>query len=93
MGVLRQPYINSTLGIDLLREERPYIFINGDDKLAVLDKEFLLIYGSDGSVKLHKYKDLDQHDYAKDFPEKVDEMLKYMKANLQAYEYLDGRKG
>ncbi len=89
MGVLRQPYINSTLGIDLVTEQRPYIFINGDDKLAVLDDEFLLIYNGENSVKLHKYKVLDQKDYAKDFPEKVDEMLEYMKANLQTYQYID----
>lgn len=92
MGVLEQPYINSTLGIDLQKEKRSYIFINGDDKLAVLDTSFLLIYDGEKSIKLHKYKDLDQTNYADDFPEKVADMLQYMKANLQTYEYVDGLK-
>ena len=90
MGVLNQPYVNTTLGIDLQQEERPYIFINGDDRVAVLDHEFLLIYNGETSVKLHKYKDLDQTNYANEFPEKVQKMLEYLKANLQAYEYVDG---
>ena len=92
MGALNQPYINATLGIDLLKEQRPYIFINGEDKLAVLDTTFLLIYKNDESYKLHKYRELDQKDYADDFPEKVTEMLDYMKANLQTYQYINDSK-
>lgn len=88
MGLLQQPYTNSTLGVDLLHESRPYIFINGDDKFAALDKEWLLILKDDNSFKLHKYNDKDQKNYADDFPEKVQKMLIYMKANLQTYQYI-----
>ncbi len=88
MGIIRQPYVNTTLGIDLRKKDRPYIVINGDDKLAVLDNEFLLIEKLDHSILLFKYKKGDRTNYASEYPERVLDMLRYMHANNQtAYEY------
>jgi len=86
MGILNQPYVNSTLGIDLIKEQRPYIVINGDDKVAALDNEFLMILKKDNSRSLYKYKAKDPKNYAKDYPEKVDEMDKYLRSNLQVFQ-------
>jgi len=88
MGLLQQKYTNTTLGIDLLREKRPYIVINGDDKVAALDNEFLMILKKDQSKGLYKYKDLDPKNYAADYPEKVKEMDHYLRANLQTFQYI-----
>ncbi len=89
MGITNQPYINTTLGIDLRKQDRPYIFINGDDKLAVLDTSFLLIQKQDKSVGLYKYPKEDHTNYAEQYPEKVQDMLQYMNANLQTYYYIN----
>ena len=62
MGILKQPYINNTLGIDLINEKRPYIFINGDDKVAALDTEFLFILKGKEKM-LYKYKMDDKTNY------------------------------
>ena len=88
MGILKQPYTNTTLGIDLLNEERPYIVINGDDKVAALDNEFLLILKKDQSKSLYKYKLLDPKNYANEYPDKVKDMELYLRANLQTFQFI-----
>jgi len=87
MGVIKQPYVNNTLGIDLINEKRPYIFINGDDKVAVLDKTFLFIMRKNEKI-LYKYKKFDRTNYINDYPNKAKEMEIYLKSNLQVYQYM-----
>ncbi|KAA3650982.1 MAG: alkaline phosphatase family protein [Bacteroidetes bacterium] len=90
MGKLNLSYINNTLGIDLNKEKRPYIFINGDDKLGVLDTSMLLILRQEKNSEplLFNYAKLDKTNYANEQKEKVQEMENYGKANLQVYQYL-----
>ncbi|MGQ9846069.1 MAG: LTA synthase family protein, partial [Bacteroidales bacterium] len=88
MGILRLPYINNTLGIDLLREKRPYIFFNDDNKMGVLDNEWLLIFDPKGSSKLFKYKNNNLHDFSKEEIKKAKEMETYAKCNLQVFQYM-----
>jgi len=86
MGMLNEHYLNNTLGIDLISETRPYIIVNDDDKMGVLDEEFFLIMKKESESKLYKYKNNDRTDYANQFPEKVIEMELYIKSNLQVYQ-------
>ena len=88
MGLLKQPYANNTLGIDLLSESRPYIFFNADDKYGVIDRDWLLIAKNDGSKKLYKYQSKDTHNYAPEHKELMEEMNKYAASNLQTFQYL-----
>lgn len=88
MGLLKINYANNTLGIDLFREKRPYIFFNADDKYGVIDNEWFLIVGNDKTKKLFKYRNKDTYDYSHKMPQKVDEMNKYAQSNLQAYQYI-----
>ena len=86
LGILNLPYMNNTLGIDLLKEKRPAIFINGDDIIGVLDNEFLLIFKDNEASKLYKYKGLDKTNYANEYPEKAKEMEVYAQSNMQVYQ-------
>jgi len=86
MGVLNIPYVNNTLGIDLLRETKPFTIINDDDKVAVLDNNYLMILNDRNEKKLYHYQDLDTKNYAKDFPEKVKAMDMYLRSNLQVFQ-------
>lgn len=88
MGILRLPYINNTLGIDLLREKRSYIYINNDDKMGVLDNEWLLIFYPKGNSKLFKYKNNNLYDFSKKEIIKAKEMETYAKCNLQVFQYM-----
>jgi len=87
MGLLKQPYINNTLGVDLINDSRPYIVINGDDKVAALDNEFLFVLKGDDKM-LYKYKELDKTNYTSQYPDKSKEMELYLKSNLQTYQYM-----
>jgi phosphoglycerol transferase MdoB-like AlkP superfamily enzyme len=88
MGLLKQPYANNTLGIDLLHESRPYIFFNADDKYGVIDRDWLLIGKTDGTKKLYKYQNKDTHNYATEDKDRAEEMNKYAQSNLQTFQYM-----
>lgn len=86
LGMLNIPYLNNTMGIDLLRESRPYIIINDDDKIGVLDTTHLLILKEDNQMSLFHYLDSDKTDYSKSLPEKTEAMSTYAKSNLQVFQ-------
>lgn len=88
MGILRIPYQNNTFGIDLLRQARPYIYTNGDDRYGVIDQEWYLISRNDGRKSLYRYRHRDTRDYAPEMPDKVREMQTYAESNLQAFQYI-----
>ena len=87
MGLLKQSYINNTLGVDLVNEKRPYIIINGDDKVAALDNEFLYILSANDKM-LYKYRNADKVNYIDEYPDKAKEMDTYLRSNIQAYQYM-----
>ena len=93
MGLLNIAYTNTTLGIDLLKENRPFSYFNGDDKYGVIDQNWFLMVREDQSNYLYKYQSKDHKDYAKEFPEIVNKMNIYAKSNLQSYQYYLKKKG
>ena len=88
MGILKLSYTNNTLGIDLLKEQRPYIFFNGDDKYGVIDNEWLLLVRNDNTYKLYKHQSRDTKDHSKEHPEIIYKMKNYGASNLQTYQYM-----
>jgi hypothetical protein len=88
MGYLGIPFNNNTLGINLFKAERPYSYFNVDDKFGVIDKEWLLIVKKEGDVGLYHYQNKDKKNYAKEFPELVNQMQTYSYSNLQTLQYL-----
>jgi phosphoglycerol transferase MdoB-like AlkP superfamily enzyme len=88
MGLINQPYINNTLGIDLLNETRPFTIVNDDDKIGVLNDSLFLIMKEGEPSKLYRYKNKNTQDFSSDYPAMVADMELYAKANLQTYQYL-----
>ncbi|MBL0358667.1 MAG: sulfatase-like hydrolase/transferase [Chitinophagaceae bacterium] len=88
MGMLKIPYENNTLGINLFKEKRPYIYCNGDDKYGVLNKDWFLIVGTDQAKGLYKYRSRDKKNYAGLYPAVADSMDIYAKSNLQTYQHI-----
>jgi len=86
MGLLQLPYVNNTLGIDLLKESRPYIFFNADDKYGVIDNEWFLIVRNTNTKSLYRYRNKDTHDYSGEKNDIADKMNIYAQSNLQAYQ-------
>lgn len=92
MGVLKQPWINNTSGIDLLREKRPFIMVNSIDNFGVIGKEFFLIVKHDGSSKLFRYRNRSMKDYSREFPEIKGQMDEYARCNLQVLQYINDNR-
>jgi len=88
MGLLKLPYANNTLGIDLLKESRPYIFFNADDKYGVIDHDWLLVVKNDNTRGLYKYQNKDTRNYASKDIQRVAQMNRYAQSNLQTFQYL-----
>lgn len=84
MGLLKFRYINNTLGIDLLKQDRKYAIINDDDKIGIVDTSFLCIMKNYGKyLSLYKYRNKDKTDYYKSHKDKAEQMAEYAKVNLQ----------
>ena len=88
LGLLNLKFTNNTLGINLFSENRPYAIINGDDKVGIIDNEWLLIINQDKRIGLYHHKNNDPKNYAAVKPELVGKMKKYGESNLQCYQYL-----
>jgi|TARA_B100000795_G_C22804731_1_gene444087 phosphoglycerol transferase MdoB-like AlkP superfamily enzyme len=90
MGVIKQPYINNTLGVDLINEKREYVLINDDDKIGVLDSTYFCVIKED-KLQLHKYRNRDTKDYFLEKEDKAKKMEEFGKANIQLYQRMQKR--
>lgn len=92
MGLLKAPYSNNTLGIDLFKEKRDYIYFNADDKFGVINREWLLIVRDDKSKVMYNYKNKDLTNRIKQNSKLADSMEVYAKSNLQTFQYVINNK-
>ncbi len=92
MGLLNLPYENKTLGIDLFKEERPFIFFNADDKYGVIDDNWLLIVRMDGERSLYKYRTKDKENYIAKEHQVDERMEEYAVSNLQVFQSIALKK-
>jgi phosphoglycerol transferase MdoB-like AlkP superfamily enzyme len=88
MGILNQSYINNTLGIDLLSESRPFIFISHEDKLGVINRDYFLIMENENGEALYRYREPGTKNYKDEYPQLVREMEEYTISNLQVFQIL-----
>ncbi len=88
MGLLKLPYFNNTLGVDLIKEPRPYMYFSSDDKYAVISDSLYLIVSSDGTKALFKYLTKDTKNYFNEYKSLANDMLIYAQSNIQTAFYL-----
>lgn len=87
MGLINQPYVNNTLGIDLLKQDRKYAIFNDDDKIGIIDSTWFCIMKDKGNkLELYKYKDKNQTDYFEQEKDRARNMAEYAKSNMQVYQ-------
>ena len=92
MGLLNLPYVNNTLGIDLFRETRPFIYFSADDKLGCLNREYFWVWRSNGGESLYRYREKDRRDYLAEHPQLAREMKVYAESMLQTTQWLIDRQ-
>lgn len=76
MGLLNQPYFNNTLGIDLFKDTRPYMFFTSDTHMGCInDSLFFVLDPLDDSEYLYNLKN--GENVINKLPNKVKEMKEY----------------
>lgn len=88
-------YINNTFGIDLRKDQRPYLVFSADDKLACMNDSLLYIYRNYGDPGLYRYQNNNTHNFMSQFPAVADTMQKIAFSWLQTSEWmlLKGKTG
>lgn len=86
-GLLRFSYINNTMGVDLLSQNRPYMYFSSDDKVGVADTTSFYIWHTDGREAMYGFNNR-QHDILSLQRSKADSMKKYAFSMLQTTEWL-----
>ena len=88
MGLLNAEYQNNTLGIDLLKEKRPYAYFSSDDYLGCIDENFYFLMGKSGREVLYDLRNEEQVDVSKSNIERTKEMKKYVVCMTQTSQFL-----
>lgn len=89
MGIIGAGYTNKTFGINILKEQHPYVVFSADDKIGCVDNAGFFYYKtlSNNETYLRKYKDLDLVNYKDQYKAKADSMDKNMTQIYEAANY------
>ncbi len=91
MGLLKLPYMNNTMGVDLLKSKRPYAVLNNDDKFGVLSEDKLLIVRDAENKSLYQRGEFDN--IYETHKVEADSMEQFAKSLFQATQWLvDSKK-
>lgn len=89
MGLLNIEYENNSMGIDLFKEERPYVVFTNDDKLACLSHDYLYCYNTISELEfLYDYKGRSPLNIASKQPFVLDSMRNYASATVKVTNYI-----
>lgn len=88
MNILGQNYTNNTLGIDVLTQNRPFMYFSADDKIGCIDSNWLYVYRYGGNESLYQYKNGNINDYALAEKNRLEKMRKYALAQTQVAEWM-----
>ncbi len=88
LGALHVPWVNTTLGIDALRERRPFISFCADDRIGCIDSSHYFIHRADGHETLYAYAGLSTRDLQDSLPQKTAAMREHAFTMMQATQRL-----
>jgi phosphoglycerol transferase MdoB-like AlkP superfamily enzyme len=88
-SILNLSFENNGFGIDILKEQHPFVYFTADDKIGCIDTNGFYYYEliTQKTKRLKKYLDLNQEDYYEKYKTKADSMEKSAKCMLDAAEY------
>ena len=84
LGKLGLAYVNDSFGIDLLSEERPFIFYSSDYSVVALDREWFYVNQlTTKKESLFRWTKKDTKNYIAEEPERARKMREYAEAMIQ----------
>lgn len=89
MGIIGANYTNKTFGVNILKEQHPYVVFSADDKIGCVDNHGYYYYKtlSNGETYLRKYKNLDLTNYQIQLKARADSMHENMMKIYKTAEY------
>jgi len=88
MGLTKMSYINNTLGVDLMKHERPFAYFSSDYKWAVINEHYYMVVREDESIVLYDRKTKSLKNIAEQQPAIIKSMLEYAYAQQQATQWM-----
>ncbi len=89
MGMLNRSYENSSMGVDLFREERPYMYFVSDHHLGCIDDEFFYMYSPSAKADaLYDYRNGRTENLIEGYRAKADSMKNYGVSMMLTSDYL-----
>lgn len=89
LGRLDYSYNNNTMGIDILKNERPYMYFTSDDMMGCVSKEFFYTYNPvQNTSGLFKYKQDSTTNELDEYKALADSMQNYAVSMLLTTDYL-----
>lgn len=92
MGMLNIKYVNNTAGMDLLRNQRPFVYFSEDDKMVCLNNNFIYFHSKDNNEKLINRNNGTGNNKFYEFPDTAAAMKKYMFSFLQTVQWMSENK-
>ena len=89
MGMLNISYENNTFGIDLFREERPYMFFSSDDAIGCIDSTYFYSYNFRSEMEgIFDYRNNNPENFISQHKALADSMCSYSASMLQAANFM-----
>jgi phosphoglycerol transferase MdoB-like AlkP superfamily enzyme len=88
MGLQNISYTNNTPGIDLMKEERPFIYFCIDENIGCLNKKHYLVIRKNGGASLYDYRERNTRNYLEEKKSLADSMRTFAEANLQTVQQM-----
>ncbi|MDD2413384.1 MAG: LTA synthase family protein, partial [Bacteroidales bacterium] len=90
MGLLGNPYINNSLGVDLLNENRQYAVVSNDISYGVISKEWFLVIREDGEILFYDLSENNSLNLSNQKTQTI--MQEFAQSNYQIVQYLTKHK-
>ena len=88
LGMLNITWTNTTMGIDITKQQRPFMYFCADDRIGCIDSVHYFIDRGNGHETLYRFADLSTVDLTKQFPEKSEAMKRYTYSMMQTTQWL-----
>ena len=88
MGMLGLAYRNNTFGVDIIAEERPYMFFSSDNSFECIDHEWYYVNRIGGHESLYRHTDKNGIDLISTYPAVADSMRRYAASMIQAAQFM-----
>lgn len=88
ISLMGHSFVNNTLGVDLMKHDRPFMYFSADDKYGCINKDYFLVVRNIGTTSLYHHPDEDTKNYVETKAELADSMKHYATSMIQTAQWM-----